>query len=68
LAAAWSSPLPGRPGRLGRVLYVKTYGGWDYEPYVATRRFYEALSFTLLWVVDPYPGWGDPAAIYATCL
>lgn|GEM_PF-438893 len=43
-----------------RVLYVKTYGGWDYEPYVATRRFYEALGFALLWVVDPYPGWGDP--------
>ncbi len=51
-----------------RILYVKTYGGWDYEPYVATRRFYEALGFTLLEVVDPYPGWGDPAAIYALCL
>lgn len=50
-----------------RMLVVKTLAEEaDYQPYEATRRFYERTGFLHLDTIDPYPGWnGDPAAIYA---
>lgn len=42
----------------------------DYEPYVATRAFYERRGFVQVHAVDPYPGWnpGNPCAIYVASL
>ncbi len=38
----------------------------DYEPYVATRAFWERHGFRQIDCIDPLPGWdaGNPAAIY----
>lgn len=42
----------------------------NYEPYVATRAFYERRGFVQVHAVDPYPGWnpGNPCAIYVAAL
>lgn len=42
----------------------------DYEPYVATRAFWEHRGFVHLDTIDPMPGWqpGNPAAIYVAAL
>lgn len=42
-----------------------------YEPYAATRRFWERHNFRQIDRIDPYPGWdapGNPAAIYVLAL
>jgi GNAT superfamily N-acetyltransferase len=41
-----------------------------YEPYVATRAFWERNGFVHIDTIDPLPGWqpGNPAAIYAAAL
>jgi ribosomal protein S18 acetylase RimI-like enzyme len=38
----------------------------DYEPYVATRRFWERHGFVHIDTIDPLPDWppGNPAALY----
>ena len=38
-----------------------------YEPYVATRAFWEHRGFVQIDCIDPLPGWdpGSPSAIYA---
>jgi GNAT superfamily N-acetyltransferase len=38
-----------------------------YEPYVATRAFWERRGFVQIDCIDPLPGWdpGNPSAIYA---
>jgi ribosomal protein S18 acetylase RimI-like enzyme len=38
----------------------------DYEPYVATRAFWEARGFLQIDMINPFPEWGpgNPAAIY----
>ncbi len=38
----------------------------DYEPYIATRAFWEHHGFVHIDTIDPLPGWppGNPAAIY----
>lgn len=42
----------------------------DYEPYVATRAFWERRGFIQIDTIDPMPGWqpGNPAAIYVAAL
>ncbi|WP_232460691.1 GNAT family N-acetyltransferase [Thermococcus barossii] len=50
------------------VLVVKTSGDLSYEPYDATRRFYELRGFVRIALIDPYPGWGEPALVYVKCL
>ena len=42
----------------------------EYEPYEATRAFYERMGFVHLDTIDPYAGWepGNPCAIYALAL
>ena len=42
----------------------------DYEPYVATRAFWERCGFVQIDCIDPLPGWqpGNPSAIYAQAL
>ncbi len=42
----------------------------DYEPYVATRAFWEHRGFVQIDTIDPLPGWptGNPAAIYVVAL
>jgi len=42
----------------------------DYEPYEATRAFYNAMGFKHLETIDPYPGVapGNPIAIYIQLL
>ena len=42
----------------------------DYEPYVATRAFWERNGFVHIDTIDPLPGWqpGNPAAIYVAAL
>jgi GNAT superfamily N-acetyltransferase len=42
----------------------------DYEPYVATRAFWEGRGFVQIDRIDPLPGWqpGNPCAIYLTVL
>jgi N-acetylglutamate synthase-like GNAT family acetyltransferase len=39
----------------------------EYEPYSATRGFWEARAFVQIDRIDPLPGWepGNPCAIYA---
>jgi hypothetical protein len=41
-----------------------------YEPYVATRAFWERRGFVQIDCIDPLPGWdhGNPSAIYARAL
>lgn len=41
-----------------------------YEPYVATRAFWEQHGFTQVDIIDPLPDWqpGNPAAIYICAL
>jgi ribosomal protein S18 acetylase RimI-like enzyme len=41
-----------------------------YEPYVATRAFWERHGFVQIDCIDPLPGWnaGNPAAIYVRAL
>jgi ribosomal protein S18 acetylase RimI-like enzyme len=49
------------------VVEVKTLdASAGYEPYVATRAFWESLGFVQVDVIDPLPGWqpGNPSAIY----
>jgi ribosomal protein S18 acetylase RimI-like enzyme len=42
----------------------------NYEPYVATRAFWERCGFVQIDCIDPLPGWepGNPSAIYAQAL
>ena len=50
-----------------RYVEVKTLDARaGYEPYVATRAFWERHGFVQLDCIDPLPGWdaGNPAAIY----
>jgi len=49
------------------MIEVKTLdASSEYEPYVATRAFWEALGFIQIDCIDPLPGWqpGNPSAIY----
>lgn len=41
-----------------------------YEPYLATRAFWERRGFVQIDTIDPLPGWlpGNPAAIYVAAL
>lgn len=41
-----------------------------YEPYAATRAFWEGNGFVQIDTIDPLPGWqpGNPAAIYVAAL
>jgi GNAT superfamily N-acetyltransferase len=53
------------------VLEAKTLDrSEDYEPYVATRAFWERHGFIQIDMIDPMPGWepGNPAAIYVAAL
>ena len=53
------------------VVLVKTLdASADYEPYVATRAFWEHRGFVQVDTIDPLPGWqpGNPAAIYVAAL
>ena len=42
----------------------------SYDPYVATRHFWQRRGFVKVDVIDPLPGWqpGNPAAIYVAAL
>jgi GNAT superfamily N-acetyltransferase len=54
-----------------RVVEVKTLdASAGYEPYVATRGFWEHRGFVQVDRIDPLPGWepGNPAAIYARAI
>lgn len=53
------------------VVEVKTLdSSSDYEPYVATRAFWESQGFVQIDMIDPLPGWqpGNPSAIYVAAL
>jgi GNAT superfamily N-acetyltransferase len=53
------------------VVEVKTLDrSSGYQPYEATRAFWERNGFVHLDTIDPLPGWppGNPAAIYAAAL
>ena len=53
------------------VVEVKTLdASAEYEPYVATRAFWEARGFVQVDCIDPLPDWqpGNPAAIYVAAL
>ena len=53
------------------VVEVKTLDrSADYQPYEATRAFWERRGFVQVDTVDPLPGWspGNPAAIYVAAL
>jgi GNAT superfamily N-acetyltransferase len=53
------------------VVEVKTLdASAGYEPYVATRAFWERHGFVQLDAIDPLPDWppGNPAAIYVAAL
>jgi GNAT superfamily N-acetyltransferase len=58
--------------RLGiDVVEVKTLdASANYEPYVATRAFWEARGFVQVDCIDPLPGWqpGNPSAVYVAAL
>jgi N-acetylglutamate synthase-like GNAT family acetyltransferase len=50
-----------------RAIEVKTLDeSSDYEPYIATRAFWERMGFVQIDCIDPLPGWqpGNPSAIY----
>ena len=54
-----------------QVAEVKTLdASEEYEPYVATRAFWERHGFVQIDMIDPLPGWppGNPAAIYVAAL
>ena len=54
-----------------QVVEVKTLdASEDYEPYVATRAFWERRGFVQIDMIDPLPGWppGNPAAICVAAL
>lgn len=54
-----------------QVVEVKTLdASAGYEPYVATRAFWERHGFVQVDTIDPLPGWpqGNPAAIYIAAL
>jgi ribosomal protein S18 acetylase RimI-like enzyme len=54
-----------------RLVEVKTLDATaNYEPYEATRAFWERVGFLQLDTIDPLPGWtpGNPAAIYVAAL
>lgn len=54
-----------------RLLEVKTLAPQaGYQPYEATRRFYNKNGFILTDIIDPYPGWepGNPCALYVKIL
>jgi GNAT superfamily N-acetyltransferase len=54
-----------------RLVEVKTLDqAAGYEPYVATRAFWEQRGFIQIDMIDPLPGWqaGNPAAIYVAVL
>lgn len=53
------------------IVEVKTLdASAGYEPYTATRAFWESRGFHQIDCIDPLPGWrpGNPAAIYAAAL
>jgi ribosomal protein S18 acetylase RimI-like enzyme len=53
------------------IVEVKTLDATaGYEPYVATRRFWERRGFRQIDCIDPLPGWqpGNPSAIYVAAL
>jgi GNAT superfamily N-acetyltransferase len=53
------------------VVEVKTLDrSADYQPYEATRAFWERRGFVHVDTIDPLPGWppGNPAAIYVAAL
>jgi ribosomal protein S18 acetylase RimI-like enzyme len=53
------------------IVEVKTLdASAGYEPYVATRAFWEHRGFRQIDCIDPLPGWepGNPAAIYVAAL
>lgn len=53
------------------VIEVKTLDeSSNYEPYVGTRAFWEAMGFVQIDCIDPLPGWrpGNPSAIYVCAL
>jgi GNAT superfamily N-acetyltransferase len=54
-----------------QVVEVKTLdASAGYEPYQATRAFWERRGFVQIDTIDPFPGWqpGSPAAIYVAAL
>ena len=54
-----------------QVVQVKTLdASAGYEPYLATRAFWERRGFVQIDTIDPLPGWppGNPAAIYVAAL
>ena len=54
-----------------RVVVVKTLDrSSGYQPYEATRAFWERNGFVQVDTIDPLPGWppGNPAAIYIAAL
>jgi GNAT superfamily N-acetyltransferase len=54
-----------------RLVEVKTLdASAGYEPYDATRGFWERRGFVQVDSIDPYPGWqpGNPCAIYVAAL
>lgn len=53
-----------------REIVVKTLADDMYEPYRATRAFYENNGYTLAEIIDPYPDWdpGNPCGIYRKSL
>jgi ribosomal protein S18 acetylase RimI-like enzyme len=54
-----------------RLVEVKTLdASAGYEPYVATRGFWQAQGFVQVDCIDPLPGWqpGNPAAVYVAAL
>ena len=53
------------------VVEVKTLdASAGYEPYIATRAFWERRGFVQIDCIDPLPGWepGNPSAIYVAAL
>jgi GNAT superfamily N-acetyltransferase len=53
------------------IVEVKTLDSSSgYEPYVATRAFWERRGFVQIDCIDPLPGWqpGNPSAIYVAAL
>jgi hypothetical protein len=53
------------------LVEVKTLdASTGYEPYVATRAFWERRGFVQIDTIDPLPGWqpGNPSAFYVAAL
>ena len=54
-----------------RFVEVKTLDeSAGYEPYIATRAFWELCGFVQIDCIDPLPGWspGNPSAIYVAAI